>query len=158
MTLNPFKHIDPIGTIIVPAVLFITTGMMFGGRVRIRGDRKLNNPKRDMAIVAAAGPAANLIEALLASVGLFAVTGLVNALSLGDDLAVESASPALRSLRAAHVEVDGVGPRDLFGGGGDLRLAAIRLRQAEFATTDVHETAADDVADRRHCRRWAGAI
>jgi hypothetical protein len=60
-----------------------------------------------------------------------------------DDLAVESASPALRALHAAHVEVDGVGPRVLFGGGGgDLRLAAIRLRQAEFATTDVHETAA----------------
>lgn len=60
-----------------------------------------------------------------------------------DDLAVESASPALRSLHAAHVEVDGVGPHVLFGGGGgDLRLAAIRLRQAEVATTDVHETAA----------------
>ncbi|MGO8917187.1 MAG: hypothetical protein ACLQJR_14875 [Stellaceae bacterium] len=59
-----------------------------------------------------------------------------------DDLAVESASPALRSLHAARVELDGVGPRFLFGGGGDLRLAALRARQVELARADSQESAA----------------
>jgi hypothetical protein len=60
-----------------------------------------------------------------------------------DDLAVESVSPALRSLRAAQVEIDGGGPGFLFGGGiSDSRWAAIRARQVELATADFHASAA----------------
>lgn len=66
VTLNPFKHIDPVGTIIVPLILVYIGGFLFGWAkpVPVRFDR-LNQPKRDMALVAAAGPGANLIMALL---------------------------------------------------------------------------------------------
>ncbi len=66
LTLNPIKHIDPIGTILVPAVLLLLhTGFIFGWAkpVPITWEN-LRHPKRDMAIVAAAGPAANLLMAL----------------------------------------------------------------------------------------------
>ena len=66
LTLNPIRHIDPIGTILVPAVLLLLhTGFIFGWAkpVPITWEN-LRHPKRDMAIVAAAGPAANLLMAL----------------------------------------------------------------------------------------------
>lgn len=59
-----------------------------------------------------------------------------------DDLAIESTAPALRSLHAAHVELAGVGPGFLFGGGGDLRLAALSARAVDLAAADAHESAA----------------
>src|SRR3990170_1677892 len=66
LTLNPLKHIDPVGTILVPALLvLLRTGFVFGWAkpVPITWEN-LRHPKRDMAIVAAAGPAANLLMAL----------------------------------------------------------------------------------------------
>jgi Zn-dependent protease len=66
LTLNPLKHIDPIGTILVPGLLVLfRTGFVFGWAkpVPITWEN-LRHPKRDMAIVAAAGPAANLLMAL----------------------------------------------------------------------------------------------
>lgn len=65
LTLNPFKHIDPIGTIVVPAVLLFFTSFLFGWAKPVPVDfSKLRNPKRDMAIVAAAGPAVNALMAI----------------------------------------------------------------------------------------------
>jgi Zn-dependent protease len=68
ITLNPAKHIDPIGTILMPLVLYFATSgaFMFGYAkpVPVRFD-KLRHPKRDMVWVALAGPAANFIQALL---------------------------------------------------------------------------------------------
>ncbi len=71
VTLNPFKHIDPVGTIFVPLMLMLTSSFLFGWAkpVPVRFDR-LNQPKRDMALVAIAGPAANLLMALLWGMGL----------------------------------------------------------------------------------------
>ena len=66
LTLNPIKHIDPVGTLLVPALLvLLRTGFVFGWAkpVPITWEN-LRHPKRDMAIVAAAGPAANLLMAL----------------------------------------------------------------------------------------------
>jgi Zn-dependent protease len=61
LTLNPIKHIDPIGTIIVPAILFFLGGFVFGWAKPVPITwRNLKNPRRDMALVAAAGPLANL--------------------------------------------------------------------------------------------------
>jgi Zn-dependent protease len=75
LSLNPLKHIDPVGTILVPGLLvLLRTGFVFGWAkpVPITWEN-LRHPKRDMAIVAAAGPAANLLMALfwagLAKVG-----------------------------------------------------------------------------------------
>ena len=70
LTLNPLKHIDPIGTVAVPLGLLVmskVTGaplMIFGWAKPVPvGTRNLRNPQRDMAIVAAAGPASNLAMA-----------------------------------------------------------------------------------------------
>lgn len=76
LTLNPFKHIDPVGTVLVPAGLLIFTGFVFGWAKAVPVDtRNLKNPQKDMAWVALAGPAANLLMALIwaiiAKVGLF---------------------------------------------------------------------------------------
>lgn len=66
LTLNPIKHIDPIGTIIVPIVLYLMTPFMLGWAKPVPVDfRRLNSPRRDMILVAAAGPASNLVMALL---------------------------------------------------------------------------------------------
>ena len=68
VTLNPFAHIDPIGTILMPLLLYFSTAgaFLFGYAkpVPVRFDR-LRNPKRDMVWVALAGPASNLAQALL---------------------------------------------------------------------------------------------
>lgn len=76
LTLNPLKHIDPVGTIIVPGLLLITfTGFIFGWAKPVPVDaRNFKNPKKAMAIVALAGPLSNLLMAvawaLLARVGV----------------------------------------------------------------------------------------
>jgi Zn-dependent protease len=66
LTLNPIKHIDPVGTLLVPALLvLLRTGFVFGWAKPVPITwTNLRHPKRDMAIVAAAGPAANLLMAL----------------------------------------------------------------------------------------------
>ncbi|MDH5570245.1 MAG: site-2 protease family protein [Gammaproteobacteria bacterium] len=65
LTLNPIKHIDPIGTILVPVIMVATLGIAFGWAKPVPINwRNLHNPKRDMVLVAAAGPASNLLMAL----------------------------------------------------------------------------------------------
>lgn len=66
LTLNPIKHIDLLGTIILPGILLITgTGFIFGWAKPVPVDpRNFKNPLRDMAIVALAGPVSNLLMAL----------------------------------------------------------------------------------------------
>lgn len=65
LTLNPLKHIDPVGTILVPGLMLAFTGVVFGWAKPVPVNiRNLRNPKHDMAIVALAGPAANFLMAL----------------------------------------------------------------------------------------------
>ena len=67
ITLNPIKHIDLIGTLVVPAVLLLATGgkIAFGWSKPVPVNfSALRNPKRDMLWVAAAGPGANLAMAI----------------------------------------------------------------------------------------------
>lgn len=62
LSLNPVKHIDPIGTVILPIVMIIMTPFVFGWAKPVPVDwRNLRNPRRDMALVAAAGPGANVL-------------------------------------------------------------------------------------------------
>lgn len=62
---NPFKHIDPIGTLLVPALSYLISGFMFGWAKPVPVNwNNLHSPRRDMALVALAGPAANLAMAL----------------------------------------------------------------------------------------------
>ena len=66
LTLNPFKHVDPMGTILIPGMLLLLqAGFIFGYAKPVPINWKnLRHPKRDMALVAAAGPGANLLMAL----------------------------------------------------------------------------------------------
>lgn len=65
LTLNPIKHIDPIGTIALPLGLYVFTGFIFGWAKPIPvNTNNLRSPRKDMAIVAIAGPASNIIMAL----------------------------------------------------------------------------------------------
>ena len=87
LSLNPLKHVDPVGTVLVPGLLYALAGIVFGWAkpVPVNWD-KLRNPRRDMALVAIAGPLANvvmlLIWAAVAKFGLsygqdyFVATGL----------------------------------------------------------------------------------
>jgi len=64
LTLNPIKHIDPIGTILVPGVLLLLGGFVFGWARPVPITwQNLKHPRRDVALVAIAGPMANLIMA-----------------------------------------------------------------------------------------------
>lgn len=66
LTLNPFKHIDPIGTVVVPIATFALAQVPFGWAKPVPvATANLRNPQRDMALVAAAGPSSNLIMAFL---------------------------------------------------------------------------------------------
>lgn len=65
LTLNPLKHIDPIGTVIVPLVLVVLGGFVFGWAKAVPVDtRNFKKPAANMAWVALAGPAANLLMAI----------------------------------------------------------------------------------------------
>ena len=79
ITLNPMKHIDPVGTILMPLLLYFATSgaFLFGYAkpVPVRFD-KLRNPKRDMIWVALAGPGANLLQALLWGAMMYVLLGM----------------------------------------------------------------------------------
>jgi len=66
LTLNPIKHIDPIGTVALPLILVYLGGFIFGWAKPVPVTwQNLRSPRRDMAIVAAAGPIANLVMMIL---------------------------------------------------------------------------------------------
>src|SRR5262245_55048536 len=69
VSFNPFKHIDPFGTILLPALLLLRRSpILFGYAKPVPVDfRALHNPRRDSILVAAAGPAMNLVLATLAA-------------------------------------------------------------------------------------------
>lgn len=65
LSLNPLRHIDPVGTLLVPALLATFGGFIFGWAKPVPVSyQRLRQPKRDMALVALAGPSANLFMAL----------------------------------------------------------------------------------------------
>ena len=79
ITLNPIKHIDPVLTILLPGMLILSgSPIIFGGAKPVPVNiYNLRNPKRDMALVAAAGPASNFILAGIGSVFLLALNNLL---------------------------------------------------------------------------------
>jgi Zn-dependent protease len=82
LTLNPLRHIDPLGTVAVPLLMVWATGFIFGWAKPVPvNQRNLRQPRRDMMLVSLAGPMANLLMAtgwagllamVRASPGLFA--------------------------------------------------------------------------------------
>ena len=84
LSLNPLRHVDPVGTILVPAILWFSGGLLFGWAKPVPvAFRNLRNPKKDMVFVAIAGPGANFVMAvgwaLLFKLTL--ITGLANSVA-----------------------------------------------------------------------------
>jgi Zn-dependent protease len=75
VSFNPIRHIDPFGTLIMPAILFMShSPFLFGYAKPVPVNfRALNNPRIDMVLVALAGPATNIALALVAAAGFHAV-------------------------------------------------------------------------------------
>ena len=78
LSLNPIRHVDPIGTLLVPGALALFGGPIFGWAkpVPVRGDR-LRNPRYGMVAVAAAGPGTNLLLALVGALLFGTVSGVI---------------------------------------------------------------------------------
>jgi Zn-dependent protease len=107
VSFNPLKHIDPFGTIVLPALLlFARSPFLFGYAKPVPVNfRALNHPRRDMILVAAAGPAMNLLLATFAALAfhlvfytsgvaqVFIAENLKNALVLNVILAVFNLLP-----------------------------------------------------------------
>ncbi len=65
LSLNPLKHIDVIGSIVVPVFLFWSSGFVFGWAKAVPvNEKNLGSARRDMVLVAAAGPVANLLMSM----------------------------------------------------------------------------------------------
>ncbi|MFY8104789.1 MAG: site-2 protease family protein [Ramlibacter sp.] len=79
VTLNPLPHIDPVGTILMPLLLYFATAgaFLFGYAKPVPVDfARLRRPKRDMVWVALAGPASNFVQAILWALGLVLLAAL----------------------------------------------------------------------------------
>ena len=78
VTLNPIKHIDPVGTVLMPLVLYFATSgaFLFGYAKPVPVNfHHLRNPKRDMVWVALAGPASNFVQAIFWAVVMITLVG-----------------------------------------------------------------------------------
>jgi len=107
VTFNPLKHTDPMGTIVLPALLlFLRSPFLFGYAKPVPVNfRALRNPRRDIVWVAAAGPATNIVLAVVAALlfdvvdylpttdGQWVAENLKNALIINVILAVFSLLP-----------------------------------------------------------------
>ena len=128
LTLNPLKHTDPIGTIALPLVLALAKAPIFGWAKPVPVDyRQLRNPRRDMVLVALAGPGMNLLLATLATIilavvvtttggeptgaGLFVAQNAINFLLINLFLGIFNLIP-LPPFDGGHV-VEGLLPRRL---------------------------------------------
>lgn len=68
VSFNPLRHVDPVGTLLLPALLYLSGGFLFGWAKPVPVNfRALNHPRRDMVLVALAGPGINILLALLSA-------------------------------------------------------------------------------------------
>lgn len=127
LTLNPFVHVDPVGTVIFPGLLALAHLPVFGWAKPVPVNQyRLRNPRWDMPLVAAAGPGSNLLLAALAAVGLglfvrfdpapvglaaFSVANLGNFLAINLSLALFNLLP-IPPFDGSHI-LEGLLPRAL---------------------------------------------
>lgn len=108
VTFNPFRHIDPFGTVVLPGLLYFSLGIPFGYAKPVPVNfGRLRQPRRDSALVAAAGPGSNLILAMLSALAIHVVpwlpeaarewagSTLVNSIQLNVVLAIFNMIPLL---------------------------------------------------------------
>jgi len=124
VTFNPLKHIDPFGTVLLPALLYLSSGFLFGYAKPVPVNfARLNHPRRDMVWVALAGPLTNVLLAIAAALlvyglglvprdaGVWLAQNLRNAIEINIVLAVFNMLP-LPPLDGGRVAV-GILPRFL---------------------------------------------
>ena len=74
LSLNPAVHVDPVGTLVFPLIAMLTRLPLIGWAKPVPVDpRFLKHPKRDFAIIAAAGPASNIVMAVIGAVAFAAI-------------------------------------------------------------------------------------
>lgn len=84
LTFNPIRHVDPIGTLLVPGALALFGGPVFGWAKPVPVNfRRLNNPRVGMMLVAAAGPGMNILLATLGAIALGLYAGTLVAPPVG---------------------------------------------------------------------------
>lgn len=130
LSLNPMKHIDPVGTIALPLIMLAFSNFIFGWAKPVPVDaRNLRHPRRDMAIVALAGPLSNILMAFLW--GLVAKVGIMTAhagnLWLGEPLIYMGDAGIIINIVLAVLNLIPLPPLD----GGKV-LSAILPRRAAY--------------------------
>jgi Zn-dependent protease len=150
LTLNPIRHVDPVGTLIVPGALALFGGPVFGWAKPVPVNfNRLNNPRVGMMLVAAAGPGTNIVLAALAAIalGLYAGTftappagvseyvfgGLVLFITINVFLALFNLLP-IPPFDGSHI-VEGLLPRSLAHHYAKLRNLGMLLFIALIAAT-----------------------
>ena len=84
LTLNPIKHVDPVGTLLVPGALALMGGPIFGWAKPVPVNaRRLDNPRYGMMAVAAAGPGTNILLALVGAVVFGVIAGFASNWGVG---------------------------------------------------------------------------
>jgi Zn-dependent protease len=77
VSFNPIRHIDPFGTVVLPLILYIASGWILGWAKPVPvNPSRLRSPRRDMVLVAAAGPGINLALAFVSAVILVLIGGV----------------------------------------------------------------------------------
>ncbi len=77
LSLNPLRHVDPVGTIILPGFMALIGGPIFGWAKPVPVDyARLDHPRRDMILVAAAGPGTNIALGAIGAVLLGLIAGV----------------------------------------------------------------------------------
>jgi Zn-dependent protease len=98
ISLNPLRHIDPVGTIVVPLLFLMFSPFLFGWAKPVPVNYSaLRNPRPHMAWVAAAGPLANLLMALLWAVILRVAIGMTDRAEAWTDLAQRGTAGVARA-------------------------------------------------------------
>lgn len=100
LTMNPLAHVDPFGTVIMPLIcLLLPGGFMLGWAKPVPIDpRNMYNPRRDMALVAAAGPGMNLLLAVASALFLALLLALEPTLSLRQQAEADPSSSLVTTM------------------------------------------------------------
>ena len=102
VSFNPIRHIDPFGTVLLPLILYIASGWILGWAKPVPvNPSRLNSPRRDMVLVAAAGPGINLALALLSAAILTLTDGKLLRPGLALALLKEQGFTDIETLRDA---------------------------------------------------------